>query len=273
LVKQDRRPLVAITGAGGRVGVITIRALQPYARLRLIDRAWPEHSRGEADADYVTADLRIPRATRAALAGADVVVHLAANASPEQNAAGAVEGVGLIAANVADALEHLGTGRLVFASSVHAMGMYDVEGDHPVQAGWKQRPCCDYGASKVLAENVFELLHRRTRMPVLGLRLGLTGYPPTEASYVGQWLGENDYSRMIRAAVERSAGFGLVFAMSPSAAERWDLTETERVLGWRPSDNAIIRVRTGQRIGGPTRCLMLRRMHAKPGATSDDGTN
>lgn len=254
------------------MGAITVRALQSHARLRLIDRAWPAGAGTVAGAEYVTADLRAPHSAELALGGADVVVHLAANASPQQSAVRAVEGVGLIAANVADALEKNGTGRLVFASSVHAMGMYDVEGEHPARSAWKQRPCCEYGASKVLTENIFELLHRRTGTSVLGLRLGLTGYAPPNAQYAMQWLGDRDYSRMVRAAITVEEGFALVFAMSGAAAARWDLEETERVLGVSPSDSPVIAPSGNGEQEARGRCLMMRGMSAAPGRALDDGT-
>lgn len=252
----EDRPLIAITGAAGTVGAITIRALGPHARLRLIDRSWSDSARQES-AEHVTADLRRPHETRLALAGADIVVHLAANASPQQNAESAVDGAALLAANVADALERGGAKRLVFASSVHTMGMYDAAGSFPIRSEWAPRPCCEYGAAKVLTESLFELLHRRTGMPVVGLRLGLTGHVPAGGHYASQWLGDADYSRLIRAAVEYRGGYAAVFAMSADAAERWDLSETRRVLGVHATDRAVIVPPVNARHGWAERCLML----------------
>jgi dihydroflavonol-4-reductase len=114
-----------VTGAGGHLGGNLVRALLAQGqRVRAVDLRWSQALDG-LELDWRPADLRDPASMREALAGADVVYHLAAVISITGDPEGRVwsTNVGGVA-TVAEAALECGVRRLVHCSSVHA---FDIE--------------------------------------------------------------------------------------------------------------------------------------------------
>ncbi|MET1005283.1 MAG: NAD(P)-dependent oxidoreductase, partial [Propionibacteriaceae bacterium] len=213
-------PLVVLTGAAGRVGRISARALADRYRLRLVDLDWPDDPDDDPldpavdDAERLSLDLRDPDACAAAVQSADLLVHLAGQPSPQIGVREAIEDVAMGAANLAAVAAEAGVRRIVYASSIHAMGLYDRHQQHPIDPSWAPQPCCEYGAAKVLSENLLRLLVERTSVTVACLRLGLTGALPTTSYAVSQWLGDEDCGRLLRGALSAEVPFGTYFGVS-----------------------------------------------------------
>lgn len=237
------RPLVVVTGAAGHVGKLTSRALVGRYRLRLIDLNWTEGDALEAgdDVERITLDLTESGSWDAALESAHCVVHLAGHPYPGIDARTAVEGGAMLSAGLAAAASRSDQlKRIVFASSIHTMGLYHRRGQYPIRRDWPPRPCCEYGAAKVFSENLFELLTERTPITVVCLRLGLTGFPPSTPNFASQWLGPEDYARLLHASLTVPIRYGAYFGLSSGALDRWDLSETIRDLGFESTDPAPI---------------------------------
>lgn len=117
--------MAVVTGAGGHLGGNLVRALLAQGqRVRAVDLHWKRTLDG-LEVDWCPADLRDPASIREALAGADVVYHLAAVISISGDPEGRVwsTNVGGVA-TVAEAALACGVRRLVHCSSVHA---FDIE--------------------------------------------------------------------------------------------------------------------------------------------------
>ena len=117
--------MAVVTGAGGHLGGNLIRALLAEGqKVRAIDLRWTRALHG-LDLDWCPVDLREPASIRDALAGADVVYHLAAVISITGDPEGRVwsTNVGGVA-NLAEAALECGVRRVVHCSSVHA---FDIE--------------------------------------------------------------------------------------------------------------------------------------------------
>lgn len=255
-------PLVVVTGAAGHVGQLTSQALAGRYRLRLIDLHWPAEEQRDAGEgiERLALDLTEGNAWRTAIESAHAVVHLAGNAHPEIEARTAVEGGAMLAAGLAAAASvstHLK--RIVFASSIHTMGLYHREAKYPIRQHWPPRPCCEYGAAKVFSENILQLLAERSPVSVVCLRLGLTGYAPESKGYASQWLGPGDYAQLLHASLTVPMRYGTYLGVSAGASRKWDLAETIRDLGFHPSDPtpAPVPAKTGDN-QGPPHCLMFR---------------
>jgi hypothetical protein len=235
-------PLVAVTGAAGRVGRITADALAGRYRLRLIDLDWPETPTDDPltpavdDAERVACDLRDADACADVLESVDFLVHLAAQPSPQIEVREAVEDVAMPTAHLVNAARRSGLQRVVFASSIHAMGLYERDGQHPIEPTWPTRPCCEYGTAKVFSENLLRLLVERTSVSVVALRLGLTGKLPDTRYEAGQWLGDDDFGRLLRGALTAELRFGAYFGVSVPARVNWDVSTNEIDLGYVPED-------------------------------------
>lgn len=233
------RPLVVITGAAGRVGRSTVRALAGRYRLRLVDLHWPgnpETDGPDPDAalERVTADLRDAQLWPGLLADAEAVVHLAGNPSPEISAREAVEDVAMATAHLAAAAGRSGLRRIVYASSIHAMGLYQRFGDHPIDPRWPPRPCCEYGSAKVLCEHLLELVVQRSAISVVNLRLGLTGKLPRNAFQASHWLGDDDCMELMRCSLTAEVTSGAYFGTSNGGLGFWELSPSTADLGFTP---------------------------------------
>lgn len=224
----DTDPLVVVTGASGVVGRRVVAALERVARLRLVDRRAVDEV--PPTAEQTVLDLRDDEAWEIAIRDADVVVHLAGNASPSQDARTVIHEVAELAAGLADALERSEVRHVVMASSIHTLGRHDVAGHRPVRASDPVWPCCDYGAAKVFAEEVLALACIERDAVFTALRLGLVGWKPVDVQYQSNWTSDRDFTSAVRASVlQRPAGPLLI--ASNGARGRWDIEETEKRLG------------------------------------------
>jgi nucleoside-diphosphate-sugar epimerase len=236
----ERRPLVTVTGASGRVGRLTVPALAGRYRLRLVDLDWDDgvaarSAEGADDVERLTCDLREEDAWRTVVESADVLVHLAANPSPKITVAEAMRDVVTPTAHLAAAARTSSVSKIVFASSIHTMGGYAQEGRQPIQTDWVARPCCPYGAAKVFCENLLGLAAREAGLSVICLRLGLTGADPTDDYWARQWLGPGDYQELIRRAVATPVREGTYFGVSVSDTA-YDVSSARTDLGFVPQD-------------------------------------
>ena len=158
---------IAVTGASGVLGRgIVARLLSQGHDVAGIARHRPES--WPSAADFVAADIRDRAAVRRAVTGADVVAHCAWS-SHRVN----IEGT----ANVLDAMAETGTGRIVFASSPHAIAPVSAEGLDKAQV---EGMLADSGAKWVAIRSAF-ILGRSVDNWLLRL-LALPAYPDIAGS-------------------------------------------------------------------------------------------
>ena len=219
-----------LTGAGGSVGQQLLPGLDGY-ELRLLDREAPDAPPG---AEVVTGELTDRDLLARAVEGVDAVVHLAGDPRPDAEwddlEGSNVDGfVALLGA----AREH-GVARVVYASSVHAMGRYDAGGRVPIDATWAPAPCCPYGATKAFDEAIASVYAHRQGVSTIGLRLGATVPEPTQRSQLGGWLGPQDLRQLVTRALEAEGRGGVYPGISANTRQRWDLSTARADLGYEP---------------------------------------
>ncbi len=246
---------IAVTGAGGTVGRESLVALEDY------DVTPITHSEHD-DIDSEVCDVRDADALSEILAGHDVVVHLAANPSPDADWRSTVDVNIEGTRNVFEAAREHDIDRVVFASSNHAVGMYNaddpaetetiVTGDaHPVYPDDPPRPDSYYGVSKVTGEALGTYYADRYGIEVVNLRIGWllskadlratqSGSPEHARFARAMWLSPRDCRNAIRAAVIADLSERTVTAHATSRNDDrfLSLLQTERALGYRPRDNA-----------------------------------
>jgi nucleoside-diphosphate-sugar epimerase len=229
----DKRRVV-ITGGAGRIGRTVCAALADRWDLVPVD-VDPADGVGRLD-------VTDGAACREIFAGADAVVHLAADPSPDATWDSVlptnIEGAYQVATAAADC----GVRRLVLASSLHAVGGYPQsrqrrETDQP-------RPRNLYGASKAWAEALGSVIAATSATTVVAMRIGYFAEtpPPATEEWTGQhgaWLSAGDAADLVRAAVEATEVDGSV-VVNGTSANRYslaDLTQA-RALGYQPADDA-----------------------------------
>lgn len=225
---------VVVTGGFGRVGTILRPGLGRRWKVHVVDR---DEGRLGADEDFTRSDLSDGRELDAALAQADALIHLAGLGNPRASWDEVFANVSTTDVVLRAAADH-GIRRIVLASSIHAMGEYNRAAHLPVSPDLPPRPCCAYGASKVVNEALGRLYAARVPgASVVALRLGLTGWPVTEDRYLGQWLSGHDCVRLVDAALAAPPGFRAPFGVSANTRREWDTTSIE-ALGYRPVDDS-----------------------------------
>jgi nucleoside-diphosphate-sugar epimerase len=256
-----QRRTVLITGADGQVGRVLMRGLAG----RYVLRALTYHP---AAFDSVVADISDLGAIRAAFDGIDAVVHLAGvprvTATWDELLPANVVGV----RNVYEAAADAGVPLVVFASSNHAIGMYEVDGAPAIyEPGHGRiydehaelRPDSLYGVSKLFGEALGRYYVERRGLRVICLRIGALREnddptTPTEleaapgklrtpgeksARHRAVWLSHRDCVSLVQAAIEADhVQWAIAYGVSDNAARFWSLESAERLLGWRPQDGA-----------------------------------
>lgn len=221
---------VVVTGASGSVAHQLLPGLD-HLNLRLLDRTPPEAASG---AEVVTGDLTDRTLLARALEGVDAVVHLAGDPRPSAEWDDLEPAnVDAFAALLGAAAQH-GVRRVVFASSVHAMGQYEAAGQVPIDPTWAPSPCCAYGATKAFDEALARVYGSRSPVSIVGLRLGATVPAPTRASQLPGWLGPDDLRQLVRRALDADVRCGIYAGVSNNTRGRWDLGTARAELGYAP---------------------------------------
>jgi len=237
MASADQRTTVLLTGASGGIGQLLEERLGREYDLVTHGRTPADEHQEET---MHTADLDEYAEIRELMDGVDVVVHLAGAASPESgwDAVLAANIVGM--RNTLEAAREAGVRRFVFASSNHAMGMYDRHGEWPVYPHHLPRPDSLYGVSKVFGEALGRYYHDEYGMEFIALRIGWYADDPLstdEDVLRAMWLSPEDTVQVVRRAIEAEVTFGLYYAVSDNPNRRWDLTNTMLELGYRPQDD------------------------------------
>ena len=227
---------VLITGSTGGVGTILTQRLHD-------DYDLVGHAREpDPGADPVVrgADLVDYDAVLAAMDGIDTVVHLAGAASPEASWGQVLDANIVGTRNVLEAAREAGVARVVFASSNHAMGMYDRLEQWPVYPGTLPRADSLYGVSKVFGETLGRYYFDEHGLSFIALRIGWVCGDPTLVDtdlLHAMWLSEDDAAQVVRCAIEADIDFGIYYAVSDNLNRRWSMTNTMLELGYRPRDS------------------------------------
>jgi nucleoside-diphosphate-sugar epimerase len=228
-----RQRVVIMTGGAGRIA----RAVLP-----LLPATWELRATDLIAGSGVTAlDVTDRRACASAFAGADAVVHLAADPDPE------ADWDALLPANVvgshavAQAAMDAGVRRLVLASSLHAVSA--VPTGTQTRADDPPRPANLYGATKAWAEALGSWVAATSTTSAVALRIGTFRVERPDPGATSDrdraaWLSPRDAAALIRAAVEADVSFVVANGISANRYLAADLEATAAALGYRPLDDA-----------------------------------
>jgi uronate dehydrogenase len=226
---------VLVTGAAGSLGdMLRSRLARPGRTLRLLDIA-PMSASGAGE-EIVTGSITDASMMADACVGVDAVVHLAgiATEGPWSTMLTVnVEGTRV----VLDAARDAGVGRIVLASSNHAVGFQRRSGE-PLAASAPARPDTYYGLAKVATEALGSLYADRFGMSVAALRIGTCVAQPRDTRTLSTWLSPDDLARLVEACLAAPPfGYRVVWGVSANTRRWWSLEEGQ-ALGYQPIDDA-----------------------------------
>jgi nucleoside-diphosphate-sugar epimerase len=167
--------------------------------------------------------------------------------------------------NAFEAARRVGCKRVIFASSNHAVGMYEVDlapGLYEAASGTLLtntvpfRPDGLYGVWKCFGENLGRYYSDEYGMQVACLRIGgirtedtaTPGDVKNEATWLNIsdedkrrrmraiWMSHRDLARLVRAIIVHDVPFGVVYGVSDNATRFWDLEAGRALYGFWPVD-------------------------------------
>ena len=225
---------VLMTGAAGGVGTMLRPLLAGhYEEVVLSDRQAPEalapHER------FVAAELGDPKALATACDGIDGIIHLGGHA--HEGEWEVIHSANITGCwNLFEAARQAGVGRVVFASSNHAIGFYSrrdrIGVDEPV------KPDSRYGISKAFGEAVGSFYADKFGMRVLSIRIGNVGPVPLDKRRLSIWIHPEDLLALIRIGLEHPGLHqAIVYGVSQNERSWWD-NRTAYRLGYAPKHRA-----------------------------------
>lgn len=169
------------------------------------------------------------------VAGADMVVHFAAIV--DERPFEELLGPNFIAAyNVWEAAWQHSARRVVYASSVHAVGMHETTAGIGLDA--PHRPDTFYGLAKCFAEDMGRMYWEKRGLEAVCLRIFSCTAAPQNLRALQTWLSFDDLRQLVRRAVEAPVtGFATIYGISANTRAPIR-NDTAGFLGFRPVDNA-----------------------------------
>jgi NAD+ dependent glucose-6-phosphate dehydrogenase len=249
-------PVVLITGARGNLGNKLRRHLEGRFGLILVDR----DRRGDSFVHPI--DLSRWTESLAALCQeADVLVHLAADATATQRWPELIAPNIDATLNIFNAAVAGSVSRIIYASSNHVMGGYKDDPEPRLltteleprpgteyQVDNERRESRAYGATKLFGERVGKTFAETFRRTVIAVRIGWVrpggnraeDIPAErEAWFRDMWLSDRDYCQLMECCIQAAVptGFHIINGMSANAGMRWDLSSARELVGYQSVDD------------------------------------
>lgn len=246
---------VLVTGSSGLIGSMLVNTLADSFELSALD---VRKSDNAPDVPTLIANGSDLEAILPAFEGIDGVVHLAANAPTTTPWPDVLKNNISTTHNVYEAARQQGVKRVVFASSNHAVGNFEMdepyksiglgnyEGltpgefkrvDHTVPI----RPDSDYGVSKAFGEATGSYYHEHFGLEVACLRIGTVNpqnSPVGSVRSFATWLSHRDLAQLITQCLTQPLGFEIFYGVSDNTWRFWDTDHAKKTIGYAPVDNA-----------------------------------
>ncbi len=256
MASKAPRPRVLVTGSGGLIGSMLIRSLSGRYDFYGLTRTGRE---GMPDVPTTIANASDFDAIRPAFDGMDAVVHMAANTQVDAPWESILRDNLAATRNVYEASRQAGVRRFVYASSNHAVGLFENDepycrisrGDYAgldpanvpkIDHTVPPRPDSHYGVSKVYGEAMGRYYSEQFGMEVACLRIGNVNRhddPTHNVRHMAVWMSHRDLAQMVdRSLSVQGLRFEIFYGVSGNRWRFWDISHAERVLGYRPQDDA-----------------------------------
>jgi len=225
---------IVLTGAAGRLGSYLREPLSELADELVSSDLADDVGTLYPGESYVRADLTSLDEMTDLLKGADMVIHFGAYG--DEASFETIVGPNIIGAyNIWEAAYRNGVRRVVYASSIHAVGMHKktdfIGTDAP------HRPDTFYGLAKCFSEDLASLYWDKRQIESVCMRI-LSCAQVTNARAVGTWLSYDDLIQLVERSITTPVtGFTVVYGVSNNDRAPVDNALASH-LGYRPKDNA-----------------------------------
>ena len=236
-----RRLRVLVTGAAGNIGRYFAEHGADRYDLRLMVQDKADAKKIADYGDIVVADVTDLDQFKDACGGVEVMLHLAADPSPQATWASLLPANVVGAYNAFAAAKACGVRRVVFASSIHAVSGYpadvQVHPDDPVN------PEDLYGVTKCFGEALGRYMAEKEGVACIAVRIG--AFQPPEAArrpdglkMMDAWVSRRDLNQLLQRCVEAEhLTWAVVNGLSANRFNRLDITSARELLGYDPQDD------------------------------------
>ena len=183
---------------------------------------------------YIKADLANFDEVNALMDGAEMIMHF--GALSDEDTFDKILSSNIIGAyNVWEAAARNHVNRVIYASSIHAVGMYP-KNEH-IGINVPHRPDTFYGLAKCFAEDLASLYWDKKQVEAVCLRI-LSCAKVTSSRALGSWLSYDDLILLVKRAIDApTTGFSIIYGVSNNDRTPVDNSEAS-FLGYKPKDNA-----------------------------------
>ena len=225
---------IVLTGAAGRLGGYLRKPLAAKCETLISTDIAPLTDSLIKGESFVQADLADYAKMAEIIKGADMVVHFGGH--PDEKRFEDILHANIIGCyNIWQAAHEAGVRRIVYASSIHAVGL------HPkttaINIHTPHRPDSYYGLAKCFAEDMAKLYWDKKGLEAVCLRI-LSCANVTNSRALGSWLSYDDLIHLVERAVDTpTTGFAVIYGVSNNDRSPVDNSGAS-FLGYRPRDNA-----------------------------------
>ncbi|MEP2948312.1 MAG: NAD(P)-dependent oxidoreductase [Lentilitoribacter sp.] len=225
---------LVLTGAAGRLGSYLREQLANFADELVSTDIVDDIGKLYDGESYVKADLASLEDMLDVLKGADMVIHMGAYA--DEGPFEKLLGPNFVGAyNVWESAYRNGLKRVIYGSSIHAVGMYPKNEFIGVDA--RHRPDTFYGLAKCFAEDLGSLYWDKRGLESVHMRI-LSCAQVTGARALGSWLSYDDLIQLVKRCIETPVtGFSVIYGVSDNDRVPVDNSKAS-FIGYRPKDNA-----------------------------------
>ena len=234
---------VLVTGAAGRIGTyFAANAPERYA-LRLLDLPGADLAAIAEYGETLACDLADLDRLKELFAGVDTVLHLAGDPDPNAvwNDLLATNIVGTY--HVFAAAKHGGVRRVVYASSIHAVGGYPK--DVQVRESDPPNPGDLYGVSKAFGEAMCRYMAQEEGVEAIAVRIA--GFQDHEAAaredmahLADAFVSDRDLAQLfVRCIDDERVGYAVVHGNSDNRFKRLSIETARSLFGYAPEDDIV----------------------------------
>ena len=226
---------IVLTGARGALGTVLREPLSAMAETLLSTDILDAPDRLLPNESFVRADLAERGEIAPLMEGAEMVAHFGSKV--DEAPFDELLGPNYIGAyNIWESAYQAGARRIVFASSVHAVGMY--RANEGIDLDARHRPATFYGLAKCFTEDMARMYWEKRGLETVAIRIFSCTPEPGNARALSTWLSYPDLVRLVTRAIDSpTTGYTEIFGISNN--DRAQVSNAKaNFLGYRPQDNA-----------------------------------
>jgi len=245
---------ILITGGSGLIGTVLNNHLKEKYDVSNLDIKKPSDSSQKTFIGNINKieDLQIASKNK------DTIIHLGAVISVNSNWKEVLDNNIESTRNVYESAKINGVKKVIFASSNHAVGLFENDSPYKEIVSGKYnnidpdtikridenvpiRPDSYYGVSKSFGESIGRYYFETYNIQSINLRIGTVqkiDTPKSSIRHYSTWLSHRDISQLVEKSIIHEVGFEIFYGVSNNKWRIWDISNAYKKISYMPIDNA-----------------------------------